>query len=89
MNIEDRVVLVTGAAVRVGRAIALHLAELGAHIAFTYYEDSEPWEETRDAIEALGREVLVQKVEVRAGDQVAALVDAIAARIRADRCSDQ
>ncbi len=77
MKIENRVVLVTGAAVRVGRAIALHLAARGADIAFTYYEEGEPWQETQVAIEALGRKVLVKQVEVRAPDQVEALINAV------------
>jgi NAD(P)-dependent dehydrogenase (short-subunit alcohol dehydrogenase family) len=77
VDIENRVVLVTGAAVRVGRAIALHLAARGAHIAFTYYEDTEPWQDTQAAIEALDREVLVRKVEIRAADQINDLVAAV------------
>jgi NAD(P)-dependent dehydrogenase (short-subunit alcohol dehydrogenase family) len=39
MKIKDTVVLITGAAVRVGRTAALTLAEKGAQVAFSYYLD--------------------------------------------------
>ena len=53
MNIQNRVVLITGVAQRVGCVIALALAARGARIAFTYLDDSEPWAQTLAEIEAL------------------------------------
>lgn len=76
MDLKDSVVLITGAAVRVGRAVALYLAERGARIVFSYYLESEPWAETLAEIEALGVEALAVQTEVRSAEQVRALVAA-------------
>ena len=70
MQIKDSVILITGAATRVGREIALALAEKGAHIAFTYYAADEPWQETCAEIESLGVRCLAGQVEVRDSTQV-------------------
>lgn len=70
MQIADSVVLITGAAQRVGRHIARHLAERGAHIAFSYYQDDEPWHEAQAEFEALGVRTLARQVEVRSATQV-------------------
>ena len=38
--LEGKVAIVTGAARGIGEAIAIQMAEQGAHIAFTYVSDS-------------------------------------------------
>ena len=77
MVIKDSVVLITGAAQRVGRAVALNLAQNGAHIAFSYYADSEPWREAKQDIEAAGVRAYAMSADVsRAGD-IRALVGAV------------
>ena len=55
MELTDKVALVTGGAVRLGRAIALGLAEEGADIVITYNSSAGPAEETCADIEAMGR----------------------------------
>lgn len=65
MQIKDSVVLITGAAMRVGRQVALYLAEKGAHISFSYYLEDEPWQQTLAEIEALGVKAMAMQVEVR------------------------
>lgn len=76
MKLQDSVVLITGAAVRVGKAVALHLAERGAHIAFSYYLEDEPWAETLEEIRTWGVKALAQQTEVRNAASVRNLVDA-------------
>lgn len=74
MQIKGATVLITGAAVRVGRSIARHLAARGAHIAFSYYLDDEPWQEAKAEFESFGVRALAMKTEVRDAGQVRRLV---------------
>jgi NAD(P)-dependent dehydrogenase (short-subunit alcohol dehydrogenase family) len=50
MEIEDTDVLVTGSAVRVGRSMALRLAEEGANVAVHYRTSEEEAKETADDV---------------------------------------
>ena len=56
MEVKGKVAFVTGAAMRVGRVIALMLAEKGMHVAISYLSDQEPWQETLAEIQAHGVE---------------------------------
>src|SRR5262245_44313143 len=53
--LRGRTALVTGAGVRVGRAIALALGGAGADVAVHYHSSAAPAEETAAALHALGR----------------------------------
>ncbi len=75
MNIENAVVLITGAAVRVGRTAALTLAEKGARIAFSYYLEEEPWQETLKEIEAFGKPALAVQAEMKSAASIQNLID--------------
>lgn len=55
LSLAGKAALVTGGAVRVGRAIALALAEAGADVAVHYKASSREAEETADRIRTLGR----------------------------------
>ncbi len=74
MLLKDSVVLITGAAMRVGRVVALNLARQGAHIAFSYYLPDEPWSQTQREIEACGVQALAVQTEIRDAAQVRRLV---------------
>ena len=74
MELLNSVVLITGAATRVGRHVALHLAGRGAHIAFSYYAPDEPWGQTQDDIQAQGVQALAVQTEIRDAAQVKRLV---------------
>lgn len=76
MNLQQAVILITGAAVRVGRCTALYLAQQGASIAFSYYLDDEPWADTQAAIAACGVGALAVQANVRDAAQVRHLVEA-------------
>jgi NAD(P)-dependent dehydrogenase (short-subunit alcohol dehydrogenase family) len=77
MEINDKVALVTGAAMRVGRVIALALAGRGAHVAFTYLNDEEPWLETLADIKATGVKAMALPLDVRQKDGPGRVVDKV------------
>jgi NAD(P)-dependent dehydrogenase (short-subunit alcohol dehydrogenase family) len=65
MELKNAVALVTGCAVRVGRVIALSLAERGCHIVMTYLTEDEPYQQTAAEIRAKGVEVLAVPLNVQ------------------------
>ncbi|MEM9523131.1 MAG: SDR family oxidoreductase [Pseudomonadota bacterium] len=66
--------LVTGAGRRLGRAMALKLAELGYDVAVHYATSSKDAEETVAAIVAMGRRAVALRADLLDEDQTAALV---------------
>ncbi|MBT4484254.1 MAG: 3-oxoacyl-[acyl-carrier-protein] reductase [Candidatus Latescibacteria bacterium] len=69
MNLSNKCVLVTGGSRGIGKAIAVVLAEYGAHIAVNYVEDENgenlrDAENVRDQIASLGRKVTVLESDV-------------------------
>ncbi len=74
MEIKNKVALITGAAMRVGKVTALALAEKGANIAFTYLTDEEPWRDTLAEIEAKGVKGVAMPLDVRDPQQPKARV---------------
>jgi len=72
--LAGKVALVTGGARRIGRGIALALAEAGADVAITYLNSQDEASATLSEIAALGRRGLDLKCDVRAEDSVCAMV---------------
>ncbi len=62
--LAGKVALVTGAAVRVGRAISLALADSGADVAVHYLSSGREAEQTVQAIRALGRRALAVRADL-------------------------
>lgn len=63
--LKGKTVLVTGAARRIGRAIALALAERGANVAITYLNSQPEAEETVSALAAYDVDALAVRCDLR------------------------
>jgi len=70
---EGQVALVTGAARRLGRSIALRLAAEGAHVVVNYRNSQAEAEQLVEEITASGRQGLAWQADVSRGDQVRAM----------------
>jgi NAD(P)-dependent dehydrogenase (short-subunit alcohol dehydrogenase family) len=79
MQLAGKIALVTGAAHRVGRAIALDLAAEGADIALHYGGSAAAANETAAEIQVLGRRVFVQQANLAAWDEAEGLGRAVLA----------
>lgn len=80
MELNDRVVLVTGAARRVGRAIALRLARDGARLALHYRASASDAAVTADECRALAGQADVFGADLAQPAAPAALVQAVLTR---------
>ncbi|MBN2007596.1 MAG: SDR family oxidoreductase [Anaerolineae bacterium] len=80
MNLKGKTALVTGGAIRVGKALALGLARAGAQVAITYHRSAAEAEETVAEIQALGVAALAVPADVGAPEAVAALAHTVQAR---------
>jgi NAD(P)-dependent dehydrogenase (short-subunit alcohol dehydrogenase family) len=75
MDLRGKVALVTGGAVRVGKAIVLGLANAGADIVLNYYSSVDAAMETEDEVRAKGRQVLRVQADVANAGEVRRLID--------------
>lgn len=78
--------LVTGAARRIGRAIALDLAEQGWEVAIHYRSSAAAANELRDAIVALGGRAVAVQADLAREEEVAALLPQAAAALGPITC---
>ena len=67
-RLEGKVALVTGGAKRVGRAIALRLADAGMDIAITYRSSEQEAHEVVRDIEGMGRRAVAIEVDIAERD---------------------
>jgi len=76
-GLQDKVAIVTGGSQGIGRAIALGLAQAGAHVVLAKYPDKRQDEvkAVQAEIEALGRKAMVVQTDVAQVDQVRAVMD--------------
>ena len=74
MNLSGKTALVTGGAVRVGKAISLMLAQNGANVVINYFSSDTAARETIKEIEVLGVSALAIQADVSKHDDVLAMV---------------
>ncbi|HAJ35720.1 MAG TPA: short-chain dehydrogenase [Chloroflexi bacterium] len=80
MEIKGKVALITGGAVRVGRAITLMLAAAGAHVAINYNASVAAADETATMARALGVEAMTVQANVGDLADVQRMADAVLTR---------
>jgi NAD(P)-dependent dehydrogenase (short-subunit alcohol dehydrogenase family) len=76
--LTGKTALVTGAAKRIGRAIALSLAEGGANVAITYLGSQSEAEETVRSLAAFDVEALAVRCDLRDPESITQTVAAVA-----------
>ncbi|MGC1493310.1 MAG: SDR family oxidoreductase [Candidatus Acidiferrum sp.] len=74
-SLQDQVALVTGSAKRLGRAVALCLAQEGADLVVHYGSSQAEAQETVAAIEKLGRRAVALAADLAKVDEIRQLVD--------------
>jgi 2-deoxy-D-gluconate 3-dehydrogenase len=76
-GLRDKIAIVTGASQGIGRAIAIGLAQAGAHVVLAKHPDgkNDAIQEVQAQIEALGRKAIIVPTDVSDVAQVSALVD--------------
>lgn len=73
-RLEDKVALVTGAGKRLGRAVALRLAEEGADVAVHYGTSAKEAAEVVGRIEELGQKAVAIQADLKSVDQIRRLL---------------
>jgi len=79
MDIDGKVAIVTGGAVRLGKALALALAKEGARLVVHYGSSAGAARETVRAIEALGSQAVAIQADLGQPTQAPAIVERAAA----------
>ncbi|HMN59687.1 MAG TPA: enoyl-[acyl-carrier-protein] reductase FabL [Anaerolinea sp.] len=74
---EQKIALVTGSGRGIGRAIALHLAHLGADLVINYHRNEAPANEVAEQIRALGKRALVVRANLSKPEDIDLLFDAV------------
>ncbi|MGL4629593.1 MAG: 3-oxoacyl-[acyl-carrier-protein] reductase [Leadbetterella sp.] len=77
MNIQNKVVLITGASRGIGKAIAEEFASNGAQVAFTYLSSVEKGEALEKELASYGSKVKGYKSDASQFDQAQELVDQV------------
>ncbi len=73
MQLPGKIALVTGGAHRVGREIAIALAQAGCHLAIHYHSSEKAAKDTASAAKALGVKAAIFRSDLRKLDQIEGL----------------
>lgn len=76
MQLENKAAIVTGAGTGVGRATALKLARLGAHVVVNYNRSRDAAEEVVREIEDAGGRAIAHQADISSDEQARTLVEA-------------
>jgi 2-deoxy-D-gluconate 3-dehydrogenase len=76
-QLQDKIAIVTGPSQGIGRAVALGLAQAGAHLVLAEHPalNQEALKEVKGEIERLGRKALIVPTDVSSVAQIRAMVD--------------
>ena len=80
-RLQDRNVLVTGASRGFGAAVAVRMAQEGAHVAVHYHTYKEGAEAVAERIRALGRRAVTVQADIVRWDQVKRMVAEVEERL--------
>jgi pteridine reductase len=75
MELDGKVAIVTGGAVRLGKALALALAEQGARLVIHYGSSAGPAQETVTEIKAMGSDALAVQADFSQSGQAPSVVE--------------
>jgi glucose 1-dehydrogenase len=71
--LDDQIALVTGASSGIGKAVAIPLAEAGAHVVVNFFGSEKPANDVVKTIKRLGRPAMPVSADVSQEDQVQAM----------------
>ena len=75
MSLDGKTVLITGAALRIGRSLALAVAQAGGNVVLHYGKSRKDAESLQAEIEATGRKAFILQADLADSAQAAALID--------------
>src|ERR1700742_4132058 len=76
-DLRGKTVFITGAAHRLGRAIAVAMAQASANVAFTYLSSADEARQTQAEIEKAGAQALALQCEIRQQDSIEQAVTSV------------